>query len=218
VASGRIACHSAGVVRLYRAHFSTNVERVSLALAHKGVEVESVVIDYADRSPVLEVSGQPLVPVIVDDGQVVADSVAILRHLERTRPEPSLFPRNGARQAELDVFLEWFNVVWKEAPNAVESELEKPDPDEARVAGHAQRMRSSLDLFESMLDGRDHLLGDFSAADCAAFPFLKYARLGPDPEDDELFHRILADHLRTGDDRHPRLWAWIERMEERPRV
>jgi glutathione S-transferase len=218
VAGGQIACQSARVVRRYRARFSTNVERVSLALAHKGVEVESAVIDYSDRSPVLEVSGQPLVPVIVDDGQVVADSVAILRHLERTRPQPPLFPRDGARRAELDVFLEWFNVVWKGAPNTIESELEKPDPDEPRVAAHAERLRGWLDLFESMLEGRDHLLGDFSAADCAAFPFLKYARLGVDREDDELFHRILEEHLRTGDDRHPRLWAWIERVDRRPRV
>ena len=47
-------------------------------------------------------------------------------------------------------------------------------------------MANYLDLFERMLAGRDHLIGGFLAADCAAFPFLKYARLR-DPEDDELF-------------------------------
>ena len=52
------------MLRLYRAPFSTNVERVALALAHKGLEVESVEISYEDRSPVVEVSGQPLVPVL----------------------------------------------------------------------------------------------------------------------------------------------------------
>ena len=57
------------MITLYRAPFSTNVERVALALAHKGVAVESVVIDYDDRSPVERVSGQPLVPVLVDDGR-----------------------------------------------------------------------------------------------------------------------------------------------------
>src|SRR5215211_409758 len=44
------------VIRLYRAPFSTNVERVALALAHKGLEVESVVIDYAHREPVIRAS------------------------------------------------------------------------------------------------------------------------------------------------------------------
>lgn len=37
-------------------------------------------------------SGQGLVPVLVDGAQVVSDSYAIARHLERTRPDgPSLF-------------------------------------------------------------------------------------------------------------------------------
>jgi glutathione S-transferase len=85
------------------------------------------------------------------------------------------------------------------------------------VAAHSARMRASLDRFEALLDGRDHLFGDdFSAADCAAFPFLKYGKLR-DPEDDELFHRILEDNLRL-DGGHPRLAAWIDRVDARPRA
>ena len=202
---------------LYRAPFSTNVERVALALAHKGLEVESVEISYDDRSPVIEVSGQGLVPVLVDGDQVIPDSVRILRYLEERGPDPPLFPRAGARRAELDVFLDWFNDVWKVPPNAIEKELERDDPDQRLVEDLSRRMRASLDLFESLLDGRDHLFGDdFSAADCAAFPFLKYAKLR-DPADDELFHRILEEHLQIGGG-HPRLSAWIDRVNERPRA
>jgi glutathione S-transferase len=205
------------MLRLFRAPFSTNVERVALALAHKGLEVESVVISYEDRSPVVEVSGQRLVPVLVDGDVVVPDSVRILSHLEEKWPDPPLFPREPARRAELDVFLDWFNEVWKVAPNAIEEELEGPDPDRRLVEEMSVRMRASLDLFESMLDGRDHLFGAaFSAADCAAFPFLKYGKLR-DPADDELFHRILEDHLRL-DGAHPRLSDWIDRVNERPRA
>ena len=76
-------------------------------------------------------------------------------------------------------------------------------------------MDAWLDLFEGLLAGGDHLFGDFSAADCAAFPFLKYA-LSRDPADDELFHRLLDEHQSaTG---RPRLVAWIERMDARPRA
>ena len=205
------------MLRLYRARFSTNVERVALALAHKGLEVESVWITYDDRSPVEEVSGQGLVPVLVDGDEVVADSTRILRHLEARWPDPPLFPPDAARRAELDVFLDWFNEVWKVAPNTIEDELEKDDPDRGLVAEHSTRMRASLDLFEALLDGRDHLFGDdLSAADCVAFPFLKYGRLR-DPEDHELFHRILEEHLPL-DGGHPRLSDWIVRVNERPRV
>jgi glutathione S-transferase len=205
------------MLRLYRAPFSTNVERVALALAHKGLEVESVVISYDDRSPVVEVSGQELVPVLVDDDAVVPDSVAILRYLDEKWPDPPLFPENPARRAELDVFLDWFNGVWKVAPNAIEAEMARDDPDDLRVRALAARMHDSLDVFERLLAGRDHLFGDdFSAADCAAFPFLKYAKLR-DPADDELFHRILDDNLRLDGD-HPGVCAWIDRVNERPRV
>jgi glutathione S-transferase len=204
------------MLRLYRAPFSTNVERVALALAHKGLDVESVVISYEDRSPVIEVSGQPLVPVLVDGDEVIPDSIRILRHLEERHPDPPLFPRDPARRAELDVFLEWFNEVWKVAPNTIEHELERPQPDHDLIAAHGARMRAWLDVFEELLDGRDHLFGDFSAADCAAFPFLKYGKLR-DPADDELFHRILQERLRL-DGGHPRLSEWIDRVNERPRA
>ncbi|HVG74716.1 MAG TPA: glutathione S-transferase family protein [Thermoleophilaceae bacterium] len=205
------------MLRLFRAPFSTNVERVALALAYKGLDVESVVISYEDRSPVVEVSGQGLVPVLVDGDVVVPDSLAILRYLEERWPDPPLFPREAARRAELDVFLAWFNEVWKVAPNAIEDELERDDPDHARVQELGARMHDSLDLFERLLDGRDHLFGDeLSAADCAAFPFLKFAKLR-DPEDDELFHRILDDNLQL-DGGSPRLSAWIDRVNELPRV
>jgi glutathione S-transferase len=203
------------VITLYRAPFSTNVERVALALAYKGLEVESVVIDYADRSPVIEVSGQPLVPVLVDEGEVVADSTRILRHLERRYPDPPLFPAEPVRRAQLDIFLDWFNEVWKSAPNGIEAELERDQPDQGRIGELSAQMRARLDLFEGLLSSGDHLFGELSAADFAAFPFLKYAA-GRDPADDELFHRILEQHQRLGAG-HRRLAAWIERIDRLPR-
>ena len=206
------------MIRLYRARFSTNVERVALALAHKGLEAESVWIDYADRSEVERVSGQGLVPVLVDDdGTVVTDSMEIVRHLEQRHPHPPLYPTDPARRAELLVFVDWFNRVWKLPPNAIEAELVAPEPDRERIAALGAEMASALDLFEAMLGGRDHLLSDeFSAADCCAFPFVKFA-LMRDPADDELFHRVLDDYQQLGDD-HPRLADWIRRVDQRPRA
>jgi glutathione S-transferase len=204
------------MLRLYCAPWSTNVERVALALAHKGLEAERVWIDYADRSPVQAVSGQPLVPVLEHDGAVVADSLRILRHLEAAFPQAPLFPADPVESARLDVFLEWFDGVWKGPPNAIaaERERERPDPGVVVVASH--RLRGWLDLFERMLAGGDHLLGAFGAADCAAFPFLKFAA-GRDPADDEPFHRVLERELALGGG-FPRLAAWIERVDARPRA
>jgi RNA polymerase-associated protein len=204
------------VLRVYRIPFSTNVERVALALAHKGIEVEWVDVDPADRTPVREASGQDLVPVLVEeDGTVVADSMRILARLEERFPEPPLYPHDPARRAEVGVFLDWFNRVWKRPPNELDAELSKPEPDPARVGALGAELAETRDVFESLLHGRDHLFGEFSVADCAAFPFLRYARYS-EPDDEEQFHRILVDRLRPLD-AHPRLNAWLERMEARPR-
>jgi glutathione S-transferase len=204
------------LIKLYRGPLSTNVERVTLALAHKGLEVESIEIDWDDRSPVIEVSGQELVPVIQDDGsdgEVVYDSATILRHLEERYPEPPLYPSDPARRAEMDVFIDWFNEVWKRDPNGIE---ESADP--AAIAAMSKRMAEHLDRFERMLDGRDYLMGgEVSAADFVAFPFLKYALIPKLPDDDEPFHEVLDDHQQLGDD-HPRLKAWIERIDSFPRA
>jgi glutathione S-transferase len=204
------------VLRLYCAPWSTNVERVALALAHKGLAVERVWIDYADRTPVLAVSGQPLVPVLEHDGHVVSDSQRILRYLEQRWPEPPLFPTDPLEAARVTVFLEWFDGVWKGPPNAIADALERGDADPATVASDARRLRGWLDVFEDLLAGGDFLFGAFGAADCAAFPFLKFAA-GRPPGDDELFHRVLERELAT-DAEHPRLRAWIRRVDALPRA
>jgi glutathione S-transferase len=204
------------MIRLYRFRFSTNVERVTLALAHKGLEVESIWVDPEDRDPVERVSGQRLVPVIEDNGQVVFDSTAILRHLEERHPEPPLYPSHEAEQAALDIYIDWFNRVCKRPPNEIEAELLAEKPEERRIEELGAWMARNLDFHEELLAGRDYLFGDgFSAADCAAFPFLKYALIR-EPEDDELFHRILDEHQSVAG--RPRLEAWIRRVDERPRV
>ncbi len=195
-------------MRVYRIPFSTNVERVALALAHKGLSCEWVDVDPADRSPVVGVSGQELVPVLVtDDGRVLNDSPVILRWIEETWPEPPLSPSDPARRAEVEVFCDWFNRVWKRPPNRIADGDHDPSLYE--------ELRGSMDTFEALLNGRDHLFGDFSLADVTAFPFLKYAEGLPDG-DDELFHRILFENLPL--EGRPRVADWLGRVDARPRA
>jgi glutathione S-transferase len=204
-------------LRVYRIPFSTNVERVALAAGHKALEIEWVDVDPTDRSAVEAASGQSLVPVLVDGAQVVTDSPAIVALLDERFPEPPLYPADEARRAEIEIFVDWFNRVWKRPPNAIADELEQPEPDFERVAELSAEMRAALDRFELLLAGRDYLFGAFGAADCIAFPFLKYAVFGLPADDDELFHRVLVDHMPLGG-RYPRLTAWARRVDEHPRA
>jgi glutathione S-transferase len=203
-------------LRIWRIPFSTNVERVALALGHKGLAAEWVDVDPADRSEVERLSGQPLVPVLELDGLVLVDSTAIIEELERLEPEPPLYPADPARRAEVEIFVDWFNRVWKRPPNDLEAELGRPEPDRATVERLGAEISGALPRFDALLAGRDYLFGEFGVADCIAFPFLKYAVLH-DPADEELFHRILIEHQRL-DGRFPRLEAWIRRVETRPRA
>ena len=197
--------------RVLRIPWSTNVERIALGFAYKGLEVEWVDVDPQDRGAVLALSGQELVPVLqTDEGEVIADSTAILRWLERRAPEPALWPSDPARRAEADVFVDWFNRVWKVAPNAIADGDGDPE-------AHAAELRGSLERFEALLTGRDFLLGDtFAIADVVAFPFLKYA-LALDPADPDAFHHVLHRHLAL-EGRRPALEAWIRRVDALPRA
>jgi glutathione S-transferase len=195
------------LIRVYRIPFSTNVERVALAAGHKGVELEWVDVDASDRSPVEAVSGQRLVPVLVAGDEVVADSPVILDWLEQRFPEPPLLPSDPARRAEVRVFVDWFNRVWKRAPNAID--------DDGPTDSLAAEMRVALDLFEGLLAARDYLFGEYGLADVVAFPFLKYAALGTEPNDDDPFHRVLVDYQPLRDDSPLR--AWVRRVDAHPR-
>jgi glutathione S-transferase len=205
------------MIRVWRIPFSTNVERVALALGHKGLAAEWVDVDRLDRAAVLEASGQPLVPVLEENGRIVVDSTAILEYLEDRYPDPPLYPSEESRRAEAVLLIDWFNRVWKKPPNELERMLSVEERVEKRVRAQAEELERSRDRFEALLAGRRYLLGDaFSAVDCAFFPFLKYGLIH-DPDDTEPFHRILIDHLAL-DGRYPRLEAWIRRVDEHPRA
>lgn len=196
------------MLRVHRIPYSTNVERVALAAAHKGVAIEWVDHDADDRSAIEALSGQPLFPVAeFADGTVVPDSLVIIRRLEAQVPDPPLWPRKARERAEADVFAEWFNLVWKGPPNRITDGGEQPDD--------RRWLRASRDTFEALLAGRDFLLGDtFGIADVLAFPFLKFGR-GVADDDPYDFHRVCAEHLVL--DAHPRLAAWVDRIDAFPR-
>src|SRR5213079_3297038 len=199
-------------VTVHRIPVSTNVERIALAAAHKGIGVDWVDHDPADRSAIRALSGQDFVPVAEIDGQVIADSPVILRELERRVPEPPLWPADPARGAEADVFVDWFNRVWKVAPNRIADEPEAPEQD-----AWAAELRGSLDRFDALLEGRDFLLGNrFGVADVIAFPFLKYAA-SIEPDDPDRFHHVLAEQFALRGD-YERLRGWIARCDALPRA
>lgn len=71
-------------VRLYQFESCPYCRRVRGVLEAKGVEYEKVDVpaDKGERKELFEISGQYLVPVLVDGGKVISDSERIIAYLD----------------------------------------------------------------------------------------------------------------------------------------
>jgi len=88
--------------------FSPYCWRVKMALAHKGLAVETIPWRFTEKDAIA-FSGQGLVPVLIDGEREVHDSWAIAEYLEERHPDrPSLF--GGASGKALSLFhASWAN-------------------------------------------------------------------------------------------------------------
>lgn len=86
------------MLTLYHYDRSTAAQRVRLALDEKGLSWDSVIVDTArgdvDQLPddYHRLNPKGLVPVIIDDGRAIAESLVILEYLDDAYPEQPLRP------------------------------------------------------------------------------------------------------------------------------
>ncbi|MGD0074644.1 MAG: glutathione S-transferase family protein [Candidatus Binataceae bacterium] len=92
--------------KLYQFFHSPFCAKVRKILEYKGVDFETVEVDYLDRRELLEVSDQLTVPVLLADGDVTINSDRIAERLEKSHPEPTIFPPGlaGVHRALADYF------------------------------------------------------------------------------------------------------------------
>ena len=189
-------------MRAWGIPWSTNCERVSIAAALAGVEVDWTLVTFDDRTLIEELSGQKGVPVAELDGKVVVGSLEIVGRIA-----PQLWPADPRTRALVDTFLEWFDRIWLHPLGVLWR-----DQDEDRKARAAKRLDRSLERFEALLEG-DYLFGELSVADAAAYPFLKYAT-DTNPADDYDIHDIMRRSLSV--EGRPRIAAWLDRVAALP--
>ena len=116
--------------------------------------------------------------------------------------------------ALVQIFIEWFNEVWKGPPNALDDTYPNPHPAEGPLL---RRIEGWTDRLDDRLSRTKYLFGDeVGAADVIAYPFLRYAVDEPDPADEDPFHRILHQVLAPGE--HFGLDLWIGRMAGLPQA
>ena len=94
-------------MKLYSNAFAPSPRRVRMFLAEKGLELPTEQVDLAKdehrQARFLAVNPLGEVPALVlDDGSVLTESIAICRYLEALHPEPNLFGRTPAERAQVD--------------------------------------------------------------------------------------------------------------------
>ena len=179
--------------------FSPFCWRARMALAHKGLEVETVPWRFTEKDK-LPAPNDGRVPVIVDGGQVVHDSSAIADYLEEHYPDrPSLFP--GAAAHGLTKFVQnWTETVlqaglvrfvvldiWKHIGPADQTYFRQSR--EARFGGatledvakdrdaRLPAFRASLDPLRRTVERQAYVSGDAPAyADYIVFGAFQWAR------------------------------------------
>ncbi len=191
-------------MRAWGIPWSTNCERVSIAAALAGVEVDWTLVTFDDRTLIEELSGQKGVPIAELDAKIVVGSLAIVGRIA-----PQLWPADPRTRAQVDTFLEWFDRIWLHPLGVLWR-----DQDEDRRARAAKRLDRSIDRFEALLED-DYFFGELSVADVAAYPFLKYAT-DSNPEDDYDIHEIMRRSLSV--EGRPRVAAWLDRVSRLPRA
>jgi glutathione S-transferase len=171
-------------VLLYDSPVSGNCYKVRLLLAHLGLPYERQTVDVVDRSGRRELLGDlnPALRVptlVLDDGRPLAESNAILWYLgEGSRFVPD--DRYGRAQVLQWMFFEQYEhepsiavvrfwVAYSGRPEAFAGRL-----DERRAAGYR-----ALDVLESRLEGRSHLVGGtLTLADLSLYAYTHVAHEG----------------------------------------
>jgi glutathione S-transferase len=93
---------------LHQFRHSAFCEKVRLVLAAKGLEANLLeVTPGLGQIELFRLSGQRQVPVLVDGGEVIADSTAIALHLEKRHPLPALLPADARSRARVLLLEDW---------------------------------------------------------------------------------------------------------------
>lgn len=102
---------------------------------------------------------------------------AIVRHLARTHPDSPLAAATEAEACAIDGWMD-FSLSHLRAPLARVGEAMLAAPGAPPPPALFAPVARALAVVESALDGREHLLGRFTFADCAFAGFDGLARLG----------------------------------------
>ena len=170
------------MLRLYHHPRSTFSRRVLVALLEKEIEHETVLVDMAAREhqqpAYRSINPYGRVPAIDDEGFVLYESAAILGYLEATRPQRPLTPADMKGKALVDMHLRLCDGQFAGQMRTIIFPTRFLPAERWNLEAIAQakgEIEKHLEMVESILQGREYLVGDtFTLADVAYLPFLHF--------------------------------------------
>ena len=196
------------MIKLYTAQ-TPNGRKVSIALEELGLlyDVEWVHLENEEQMQpsFLALNPNHKIPVMVDDGQAIWESGAILLHLgEKYDTAGSILPKDPAKRMEAIQYA--FFQTGGVGPNlgrlgaAIRKEGEK-NAEMIEIFGN--EMDRLVGVLDSILsDGRDYLCGEYTIGDIMHFPWLRIAQF------------IGVPWIS----KRERVAAWLDRIGGRPAV
>lgn len=169
-----------------------NPRRVKIFAAEKGIKADYEKVDLAameqKQSSLTELNPLQQVPVLIlDDGTVISESIAICRYLEELQPEPALMGEGAVGKAIIEMwqrrmeikFLFHVAQTFRHSHPAMK-EMEVPQVAEW-AAVNPPHVIQMIQLLDKELGTRAFIAGDqFSIADITALvatDFMKVARI-----------------------------------------
>ena len=180
-------------MKLYDFELAPNPRRVRMYLAEKGISVPTVQVnlrqgeqfreDFRAENPTLIVPA-----LLLDDGRLITETMAICRYFEAVQPQPPLFGDTPRAQALVEMWsrraeLEGFLAVAEALRNSLERFKDRalPGPRNyaqipALVERGKARVQAFFDDLEQRLADSPYVAGEtFSVADITAFVTVEFA-------------------------------------------
>ncbi|MGF1540276.1 MAG: glutathione S-transferase family protein [Pleurocapsa sp.] len=171
------------MLQFYYSRLSVNARRVWVTLLEKNLEFEPIVMQLNGdqfQADFLKINPFHHIPVLVDDGFTVFESLAILDYLEAKYPQPALMPTDGQEIAQVRM-IELVTV--NELPPAsivLMKDMLDVEVPQGQIERAKQTMGTALQYFEDNLDNNNsYFISDrFTSADIvagtavASIPFL----------------------------------------------
>lgn len=199
-------------MKLYDGGRAPNPRRVQIFLKEKGIDIERIQLDINGLDQKGEaftrINPMQKLPVLeLDDGTIIAETVAICRYFEETVPEPPLMGRTAVEKAKVEMWQRRMELEFL-LPVAFSFRHLHPgaktiEPIQVGEWGemNQDRARKFMIFLDGELANRDFVAGDeFTIADITCLvtcQFLKPARLN------------IPDELKN-------LQAWYDRVAARP--